>query len=110
MCLKKKKKLNEACVYSSFLVNEDTSLVSHILVRFKIIIIKKGQSNRILSTFQSLFKFYFSYSIKFPTVPQHKMQHAEKGKKKRFSNLNLLISPHKLKRTQVPQRKVALTN
>lgn len=82
MCLKKKKKLNEACVYSSFLVNEDTSLVSHILVRFKIIIIKKGQSNRILSTFQSLFKFYFSYSIKFPTVPQHKMQHAEKGKKK----------------------------
>lgn len=78
----KKKKLNEACVYSSFLVNEDTSLVSHILVRFKIIIIKKGQSNRILSTFQSLFKFYFSYSIKFPTVPQHKMQHAEKGKKK----------------------------
>lgn len=107
---KKKKKLNKACVYSSFLVNEDTSLVSHILVRFKIIIIKKGQSNRILSTFQSLFKFYFSYSIKFPTVPQHKMQHAEKGKKKRFSNLNLLISPHKLKRTQVPQRKVALTN
>lgn len=104
-----KKKLNEACVYSSFLVNEDTSLVSHILVRFKIIIIKKGPSNRILSTFQSLFKFYFSYSIKFPTVPQHKMQHAEKGKK-RFSNLNLLISPHKLKRTQVPQRKVALTN
>lgn len=83
MCLKKtKNKLNEARVYSSFLVNEDTSLVSHILVRFKIIIIKKGQSNRILSTFQSLFKFYFSYSIKFPTVPQHKMQHAEKGKKK----------------------------
>lgn len=83
VCANVFKKLHEACVYSSFLVNEDTSLVSHILVRFKIIIIiKKGQSNRILSTFQSLFKFYFSYSIKFPTVPQHKMQHAEKGKKK----------------------------
>lgn len=29
----------------------------------------------------------------------------KKGKKKRFSNLNLLISPHELKRTQIPQRK-----
>ena len=57
----------------------------------------------------------FSYSIKFPTVPQHKMQHAEKGKKetKKKTVLKLKsfqISPHKLKRTQDPQRKVALTN
>lgn len=27
----------------------------------------------------------FSYSIKFPTVPQHIMQHAEKGEKKKVS-------------------------
>lgn len=44
VCANVFKKLNEACVYSSFLVNEDTSLVSHILVRFKIIIIKKKRT------------------------------------------------------------------
>lgn len=52
----------------------------------------------------SKFKFYLiSYSIKFPTVPQHKMQHAVKEK-------FLFSEIPKLKRTQVPQREIALTN
>lgn len=33
------------------------------------------------------------------------MQHAEKGKKKVLKRKSFQISPHKLKRTQVPQRK-----
>lgn len=107
----KKKKLNEACVYSSFLVNEDTSLVSHILFRFKIIIIIKKKDSQI-EYFQH-FKVYLNFI--FHTVSSFQQSHSircsmQKKEKKRFSNLNLLISPHKLKRTQVPQRKVALTN
>lgn len=47
----------------------------------------------------------FSYSIKFPTVPQHKMQHAEKGKQK-----VQIFFPFPRSNLKSLREKVALTN